>query len=110
MSILFSSPAISIAATTDAASITYLLNSAYRGESSKKGWTTEAHLIDGNTRSTEAEVQQVMKKEGSVFLKHTGKNGSITGCVNLQLQQENYTWACLLLHPNCREVEWVKNY
>jgi hypothetical protein len=32
---------------TDVPELTLLINSAYRGESSKKGWTTEANLIDG---------------------------------------------------------------
>lgn len=88
MSSLFSNPPITIAVKADAAGITRLLNSAYRGETSKKGWTTEAHLIDGDTRSSETEVLQVMEKEGSVFLKYTGADGTLTGCVNLQLQGE----------------------
>lgn len=85
MNIVFSCSDISIASVTDSPAITALLNSAYRGESSQKGWTTEAHLIEGNVRSEEADVVQVMEKPGSVFLKYATPNGSITGCVNLQL-------------------------
>lgn len=36
------------ALTTDIPELVLLINSAYRGESSKQGWTTEADLIDGN--------------------------------------------------------------
>ena len=43
----FSNPHISIALPADVTAITVLLNSAYRGEGSKQGWTTEAHLIAG---------------------------------------------------------------
>lgn len=75
---------VSIATAEDVSSIVQLLNSAYRGESSKKGWTTEAHLIAGEIRSDAASVKQVMQQEGSVFLKYTTKEGSIIGCVNLQ--------------------------
>lgn len=35
------------AAIWDAEKITRLVNSAYRGDSSKQGWTTEAHFLDG---------------------------------------------------------------
>jgi ribosomal protein S18 acetylase RimI-like enzyme len=80
----FKNNCITIAETKDVAVITTLLNSAYRGQSSKQGWTTEANLIDGNIRSTEADVQAVMQKEGSVILKYSN-NEQITGCVNLQL-------------------------
>jgi ribosomal protein S18 acetylase RimI-like enzyme len=82
---IFSETGITITTTADAAAITNLLNSAYRGDDSKKGWTTEAHLIDGNIRSTEEEVRQVMQKEGSVILKYTGNGKQVFGCVNLQL-------------------------
>jgi len=82
---VFSNKAIHTATVTDAAAITRLLNSAYRGESSKQGWTTEAHLIAGEVRSDEASVQEVMRKPGSVFLKYTADEDSLTGCVNLQL-------------------------
>lgn len=85
MSTFFSTQNIGIASAGDIGAITSLLNSAYRGETSKAGWTTEAHLIEGETRSTEEDVQQVMEKPGSVFLKYTGDNNSIIGCVNLQL-------------------------
>ncbi len=80
---LFTERNISTATTNDVAAITALLNSAYRGESSKQGWTTEAHLIDGTIRSTEEDVTAVMQKPGSVILKYSEEE-IITGCVNLQ--------------------------
>lgn len=39
--------AIRRAVLTDAEAVARLINSAYRGESSRAGWTTEADLIDG---------------------------------------------------------------
>ena len=81
---IFSNPNIAIAAIADIPAITCLLHSAYRGESSKQGWTTEAHLIAGETRTDEANVREVMEKEGSVYLKYTNGQQEIIGCVNLQ--------------------------
>lgn len=80
----FLNPHISIASEADVAAITSLLNSAYRGESSKKGWTTEAHLIAGNKRTDENHLQQVMQMPDSIVVKFSNEQLQITGCVNLQ--------------------------
>lgn len=81
---MFSDPHISIATDQDIAIIKNLLNSTYRGETSKQGWTTEAHLIAGETRTDEANLHEMMSVPGSVFLIYTNDRGLITGCVNLQ--------------------------
>lgn len=78
-----SNPAIAVAGEEDIPHITRLLNSAYRGEKSRQGWTTEADLIAGEVRTDEANLQQVMSSEGSIMLKYL-RLGSICGCVNLQ--------------------------
>ena len=81
--ITFSDSHISIAGQTDANDIKNLLNSAYRGEASKKGWTTEAHLIAGDTRADDATIQQVIQQSGSIFLIYTNDAKTITGCCGL---------------------------
>lgn len=80
----FSNEAISIATTQDILTIKELLNSAYRGERSRQGWTTEADLIAGDVRTDENDLEQVMKKEGSVFLLLKSTNDELQACVNLQ--------------------------
>jgi len=52
---------------TDAERIAVLVNSAYRGEHSKRGWTTEAELLDGRRTDAE-EVRQLIAKPGSIIL------------------------------------------
>ncbi|MDX1915570.1 MAG: GNAT family N-acetyltransferase [Methylophilus sp.] len=51
----------------DASAIAQLANSAYRGESSRKGWTTEADLLDG-LRTTTQEVAGIIKREDAFIL------------------------------------------
>jgi len=80
----FSDPYIKLATTADRFAIINLLNKAYRGESSKQGWTTEANLIAGDQRTDEANLLQVMNQPGSIFLKYCSDEQLITGCVNLQ--------------------------
>lgn len=96
---MLANSSISIATTTDITAIVQLLNSAYRGESSKKGWTTEAHLIAGEVRSDAASVQQVMQQKGSVFLKYTTEEGRIIGCVNLQQQADKIYLGMFCVSP-----------
>jgi len=74
------------ATVADAAKLVDLLNSAYRGDSSKQGWTTEAHLIAGNVRTNEQSVIDVINQPGSVVLKCIDEQNHIIGTVNLQKQ------------------------
>ncbi len=80
----FSNTHISFATTADIPAIKSLLNSAYRGEDSKKGWTTEADLISGDTRTDDDLLQNVMERSGSVFLIYKDDQQKLIGCVNLQ--------------------------
>ena len=77
-------PGIKIAILSDVPEITRLLNSAYRGESSQKGWTTEAHLIAGETRANENMLTEILLMPGSLMLKLENERGMLVGCVNLQ--------------------------
>ncbi len=82
--ITFTNPHITIATFADVSTITALLNSAYRGESSKQGWTSEAHLIAGEVRTNENTLKEVMQQTNSVIVKFTNQQHEILGCVNLQ--------------------------
>ncbi len=72
------------ATAADVKEIVALLNSAYRGESSKEGWTTEAHLIGGDRRTNDENVIETMNLPGSTILKCTDETNQIVGTVNLQ--------------------------
>jgi GNAT superfamily N-acetyltransferase len=51
----------------DAEAVAALINSAYRGESSRKGWTTEADILDG-LRTTTAEVGRLIKRDDAFII------------------------------------------
>lgn len=55
------------AVPAEAEAIALLVNSAYRGESSRVGWTTEADLLGGQRTDAE-EITRLIEKEGSVIL------------------------------------------
>lgn len=55
------------AGVPDMAAIVALVNAAYRGDSSRRGWTTEADLLDGQ-RTDAGEIAGLIAAEGSMIL------------------------------------------
>lgn len=80
-----SNPKISFAQITDVPALVSLINSAYRGDGSKKGWTFETDLFDG-LRIDEKTLTELLSDKNAVILKYTNSN-DITGCVYLQKQK-----------------------
>lgn len=66
----------------DADTIAALVNSAYRGDSSRAGWTTEADLLQGS-RIFPPEVRDLIANPDSVILLCL-QGEDIIGCVNLE--------------------------
>ncbi len=90
---------VTIAATADISYLVQLINSAYRGEVSTKGWTTEAHLLEGEERIDEPGLQQLMLLPTSVFLKYTNADGIISGSVYLNQEGEKIYLGLLCVSP-----------
>jgi len=51
----------------DAEAIAALVNAAYRGESSRQGWTTEADLLDGR-RTTTDDIGSILTEDDKLIL------------------------------------------
>lgn len=68
----------------DIPALVSLLNSTFRGDASKKGWTTEADLLRGNLRTDAATLANLMQTPGAVFLKYVNEDNGIEGCVFLE--------------------------
>ncbi len=75
-----------------------LVNSAYRGTASKKGWTTEADLLDG-VRINEEMLTGMMTKGDAVVLKYSNEAGVIEGCVYLERQDGKLYLGLLTVSP-----------
>lgn len=74
---------ISPALVEDIPELLVLIQSAYRGEGSKRGWTTEADLLDGTRTSAELLTKQI-NDPGTVILKYVDDDGKMIGCVSLE--------------------------
>jgi GNAT superfamily N-acetyltransferase len=90
---------ISLANNNDIPALVALLNSAYRGDASKQGWTTEADMISGDIRTDEEQLGKLLEKPGSVFLKSTNKQNRIEGCVYLDKRAEKLYLGMLSVDP-----------
>jgi len=71
-----------LATPADVAAIVPLVESAYRGDVSRKGWTTEADLLDGQ-RTDPVGVAELITKPGSCMLL-AERDGALLACANLE--------------------------
>ena len=85
------------AALAEAEPIVALVNSAYRGESSKQGWTTEADLLNG-TRTNKTDIENLITQEGSMILLCIDGTG-IIGCAHLELHGTACELGMLVVKP-----------
>ena len=89
-----------VAATNeDIPQLVALINSAYRGEDSKLGWTTEADIIQGTLRIDDPALAELMNFQDAQFLKFLNENGAIEGCVYLQKKNESMYLGMLSVSP-----------
>ena len=81
----------------DSELISTLVNSAYRGESSKKGWTTEADLLGG--QRTDAEKIQEMIEDPDSHIELAEKDNKLLGCVYLKKETPVLYFGMLTVNP-----------
>jgi len=79
----------------DAYDISVLVNSAYRGESSKLGWTTEADLLGGQRTDPESITKIIQKTKSVILLLHSSSR-SLVGCVELEVKNSTTAYLGML--------------
>ncbi|PTT06932.1 GNAT family N-acetyltransferase [Flavobacterium sp. HMWF030] len=80
---------ITKATLQDIPALTILINSAYRGETSKKGWTTEANLLEGK-RTNEEELTETLLDPKNTILKFTDNNTIIGSVLLIEKELQLY--------------------
>ncbi len=88
---------ITKATLDDVSFLNILVNSAYRGAHSKKGWTTEADILDG-IRISEKELSESIQKSDISIFKFT-INEEIVGCVMLAKKSTKLYLGMLTVYP-----------
>lgn len=80
---------------SDVDAIVALVNSAYRGDSSRAGWTTEADILGGQRTDAE-EIAQHINEAGSQFLLSLHCD-EVIGSVHLLRQDEHTAYLGMLV-------------
>lgn len=91
---------IQIATPADIPILKQLVNSAYRGENSRQGWTTEADIIEGEIRTDETQLESLFQDSTGMILTCRNAEQEILGCVYLQQQGDKIYLGMLSVWPN----------
>ncbi|WP_375418332.1 GNAT family N-acetyltransferase [uncultured Hymenobacter sp.] len=88
------------ATEADLPALAALVNGAYRGETSRQGWTTEADLL-GGTRTDEAELRAVLQDPHSTVLTcRDPADGALLGCFHLEERGDILDLHMLAVQPD----------
>lgn len=82
---------IRAATTEDVPAIVELVESAYRGDASRVGWTTEADLLDGQ-RTDAAAVADTIAAPASVVLLSLDEGGRMTACCQVDRRDDGVAY------------------
>jgi ribosomal protein S18 acetylase RimI-like enzyme len=88
---------ISKATIDDVEELNKLVNSAYRGESSKKGWTTEADLL-GGVRTSVQGLMETIQTPSTTILKYVATS-ELLACVMLIKKEDALYLGMLTVSP-----------
>jgi len=72
------------AVEADIPALVALVTSAYRGDASRAGWTTEADLLDGNRIDPEVLRGDIVRHDSRVLLAE--RDGILLGCAHLSIE------------------------
>jgi ribosomal protein S18 acetylase RimI-like enzyme len=89
--------AIFPAQASDVESVTVLVNAAYRGESSRQGWTTEADLLTGLRTTRETVLSLLGDKNSQLLLCKQDK--ALLGCLALLHQHSQVEMSMFAVSP-----------
>jgi GNAT superfamily N-acetyltransferase len=86
------------ALATDGAQIVALVESAYRGEVSQQGWTTEADLLDGQRTDLNDVLRLISATKSEIVLAFDGD--ALVGSAHIQLHVDGCHFGMFAVKPN----------
>jgi ribosomal protein S18 acetylase RimI-like enzyme len=88
-----------IATEADVTQLVSLINNAYRGDSSRKGWTTEADIL-GGLRIDAAGVREILQDPSADLHLFQNESGELQACVYLAEKQDHLYLGMLSVNPD----------
>jgi ribosomal protein S18 acetylase RimI-like enzyme len=86
------------ATTNDVPALVALVESAYRGEISKKGWTTEADLLDGQRTDPQGVTDLIESPTSRIVLAE--RDGALLACANIARNGGSCYFGMFSVQPN----------
>ncbi|MDQ6646036.1 MAG: GNAT family N-acetyltransferase [Pseudomonadota bacterium] len=86
-----------LANAADIAAIVALVESAYRGESGLRGWTTESHLLDGQRTDAQDVAAVIGRPESRVLLAET--DGQLKASCHVERQGDSAYFGMFAVDP-----------
>jgi GNAT superfamily N-acetyltransferase len=80
------------ATSADASSVLNLVRSAYRGESSRAGWTTEADLVADERIDTPGVVAKITHPRGAILLASDPTSGDLVSCCEVLCRDDDIAY------------------
>ena len=88
------------AESSDLPAVADLVNSAYRGDSSRQGWATEADLLGGQRTDAEALKDDLdARPDARLLMLKDAPDGELLGCVWLEPYKQA-TWYMGMAEPS----------
>jgi ribosomal protein S18 acetylase RimI-like enzyme len=100
---------ITPATAADIPALVTLVNSAYRGEASTQGWTTEAHLLDGQ-RTDAAALLDLLTVPEATILQCTTTEGQLLGSVYLHPEPDGALYLGMLSVTPTQQGQGIGKY
>ena len=86
------------ATLTDIPALIALVTSAYRGDASKQGWTTEADLLDGQRIDAEALRHDIERTDSRILL--ALENGEVLACAHVAIEDATGYFGMFAVSPD----------
>ncbi|MFS1299856.1 GNAT family N-acetyltransferase [Streptosporangium longisporum] len=90
-------PTVRVATDKDVPTLVSLVQSAYRGEQSRAGWTTEADLLDGQRTDAEGVADAVRGPDGRMLLMES--DGEVVACCQLERREGHAYFGMFAVRP-----------
>lgn len=86
------------AVAADVPAIVDLVQSAYRGDASRVGWTTEADILDGQRIDPEGVTEVIAKSDSRVLLAERG--GELLACAQIEKRDDGGYFGMFSVRPD----------
>lgn len=87
------------AQSADIPDLVKLINSAYRGEYSRIGWSTEADLLEG-IRTDESDLQEILQSRSSQIIVVKEENNRLIACIHAYYQNNQAAFGLFAVEPS----------